>query len=175
MDESSGDVALSRVQTEFGGKDHHQANGAPLDDRGPGLKEIDAFALEIAADDKTGLELLGKAAGEVLDFEHPFGGKDAHPRLPVNDSPGLERGFKSFELKLHGLEPFVLVDATHGLSVGGAIRVGGRGLTTPDGGESLIGAGGGRWVSKHIHTAICVMRPYRVVIGPILPPVCTRG
>ena len=30
-------------------------------------------------------------------------------------------------------------------------------------------------MSKYIHTAIFAMRTYRVVIGPILPPVCTRG
>ena len=30
-------------------------------------------------------------------------------------------------------------------------------------------------MSKQIHTAIFAMRTYRVVIGPIFPPVCARG
>ena len=143
MDESSGDVALSRVQTELGGEDHHQADGAPLDDRGPGFKEVDALALEVTANDEAGLELLSNAAGKALDFEHPLGRQDAHPRLAVDDGPGPEGGFEGFELELHGLEPFELVDAAHGLCVGGCIGVGGRGLTALNGGESLISTGRG--------------------------------
>ena len=152
VNERSCDVTLGGVQAEFGGEDHHETDSAPLDDGCPGLKEINTLALAVTTNNEAGLKLLSNAAGKTFDFENPFGRKDAHPRLTVDDGPSVEVSLESFDFKLHGFEPIELVGAAHGLSVGGGIRVGGRWFTMVDGREGLEGAGGGGWVSNWVNT-----------------------
>ena len=72
VDEGGSDVTLGGVQTELSSEDHHKANSAPLDNRGPSLEEVDTLSLAITADAKTGFEFLGKAVGVTFDFEDPF-------------------------------------------------------------------------------------------------------
>ena len=90
MDKGGSDVALSRVQLELGGEDHHETDSAPLDNGCPSFEEIDALLLTITANEEPGFKFLGKAAGKTFELEYPFGREDSHPRFTVNDGPSID-------------------------------------------------------------------------------------
>mmetsp|Transcript_30431 Transcript_30431/g.69426 ORF Transcript_30431/g.69426 Transcript_30431/m.69426 type:complete len:365 (+) Transcript_30431:856-1950(+) len=104
VDKCSRDIALSRTQLEFGGKNHHRANSRPLSHRGPSFEVIHTLRLAVATDNKPGLELLDAAVGVALAFEGPGRRKDLHAWSSFNVVPAAHLVVKGANLHTHGIK-----------------------------------------------------------------------
>ena len=93
-----------------------------MNNRCPGLKEINPFNLHVTTYTKSGLELLGQAIRKSFEVKCPSARKNMYPRFMGHQFPAQRSDSNIVSSDSFHLPPFLGMRTVDGLSVNGAVR-----------------------------------------------------